>query len=191
MRELVLNLALSYMSLDHLTQPLYGKHQADFTLRLGLAQAKPQATPVLRELLDAAGLAETELRFKERELRCEGKEGGIRCAPLRLLAGDAEISVSGQQQQNGNLAYQVELPVGEALAREAGLVVHGPFLATAEVGGTRTAPFFDRQAFLASLSGQLAASLPPPAETAEAPTAKTEGEAAPSMPSPQPPAAPL
>lgn len=124
-------------------------------------------------------------------MRCEGRESVIRCAPLRLLAGDAEISLSGQQQHNGNLAYQVELPVGEALAREAGLVVHGSFLATAEVGGTRAAPLFDRQTFLASLSAQLTASLPPPAETSEAATAKSEGETAPVPPVPPAPAVSL
>lgn len=185
------------LSLDRLTLPLHGKQQADGSLRLGLAQATPKAMPVLREVLDTAGLAEAELRFKERELHCESLESGIRCAPLRLLAGNAEISVSGQQHPNGNLAYQVELPVGEALAREAGLVVHGPFLATAAISGTRAEPLFDRQAFLASLPAQLTASLPSPAEAPEvpeapeAPVAKAEGEAAPPPTAPPAPAEPL
>ncbi len=170
------------LSLDHFSLPLHGKRQANFALRIGLAQAKAQAMPVLRELLDTAGLADKQLRFKESELSCEGRENGIRCAPLRLLVGDAEICLSGQLHHNGNLAYRVELPVSEALAREAGLVVHGPFQATAEVGGTWAAPLFDRQAFLGSLPAQLAASLPPPAEVPEAPTAKTEGESGPPAP---------
>lgn len=150
------------LTLTHFSLPLHGKRQADFALRLGLGQAKPQAMPVLRELLDSAGLGEVPLRFKERELSCEGKDGALRCAPLRLLAGDAEISLNGQQQRDGSLACRVEVPVSEQLAREAGLVVHGPFVAVAEMSGSRTAPVFDRQAFLGSLAAQLAAALPPP-----------------------------
>lgn len=152
------------LTLTHFSLPLHGKRQADFALRLGLGQAKPQAMPVLHELLDSAGLGDVPLRFKDRELSCEGKEGGLRCAPLRLLAGDAEIIVSGRQQRDGSLACRVEVPVSEQLAREAGLVVHGPFVAVAEMSGSRTAPVFDRQAFLGSLAAQLAAALPPPVE---------------------------
>lgn len=164
-----------------------GTRQAEFALRVGLSQAKPQAMPVLRQLLDSAGLAGAPLRFKERELRCEGRDGDLHCAPLRLLAGDAEITLNGRLQRDGRLAYQVEIPVGEQLAREAGVVVHGPVAAVAAISGTRAAPVFDRQAFLGSLAAQLAASLSPPVQEAGAPSEMAEGNTGTPLPSPAAP----
>lgn len=176
------------LSLTRFSLPLGGKRQADFALRLGLDQAKPQAMPVLRELLATAGLAQLPLRFKEPALTCEAKEGAVHCDPLMLLAGDAEIELRGGVQGDGTLAYRVAIPVGEKLAQEAGVVVHGPFVVAADISGTRAEPHFDRQGFLGSLAAQLAASLPPPAMEQGGTSAATVGKEGEPAPPPAPPA---
>jgi hypothetical protein len=139
--------------------------QADFAVVVDLQKARPKAVQALQEVLIAAGLAEQSLRFKERELICEGWGGSTTCAPLRLVAGDYDVVLTGSMQRNGTLAYRVEMPVTEHLSRKAGVAVFGRFAVAAEISGTRSATFFDQQAFLGGLAAQLTAELPKPLAT--------------------------
>lgn len=136
--------------------------QADFAVVIDVEKARPRAVQALREVLAVAGLTNQPLRFKERELVCEGWGGSITCAPLRLEVGHRDITITGSMRRNGDLAYRVELPVNEALTRQARVSVFGRFAAVAEISGTRAATLFDQQAFLAGLAAQLTATLPQP-----------------------------
>ena len=102
------------------------------------------------------------LRFQERELVCEGWNGSMTCAPLRLKAGRDELRISGSKRRSGSIAYRVEIPVTEKLAQRAGISVLGRFSAQAEIGGTTRDPVFAENRFLQGLAGQIAASLPKP-----------------------------
>jgi hypothetical protein len=136
--------------------------QADFAVVIDLHSARPKAVHALQDILALAGLAGQPLRFQERELICEGWAGSITCAPLRLAAGERELTITGSMQRNGTLAYRIQLPVTEELTRAAGVSVYGRFTVNAEVSGTRAAPLFDRGAFLDGLAAQLVADLPRP-----------------------------
>lgn len=138
------------------------KRQADFAVVIDLENARPQAVQAFKQLLETAGLAEGPLRFRERQLACEGWNGAITCAPLRLAVGDRDIRISGSRRRNGTISYKVELPVNEQLARQAGVTVYGDFAATAEIGGTQAAPVFDQTQLLSGLAAQITAALPKP-----------------------------
>jgi hypothetical protein len=147
------------LRLDGLTLPLAGKGAAQPTFKAVIGLDKMRFKPVgpLRALLEMTGLPVGELRSKERELACEGAKGRVRCAPVRLLAGDQDVVVRGSAGAGGALDCRVELPLTEALAAQAHLSMLGDVKVEAEIGGTRTTPLFDQPAFLASLAARAAA----------------------------------
>jgi len=150
------------LKVPRFTLPLDDKRRLpDFALVLDLEKARPEALPPLRRLLDSAGLT-GPLRFEERELVCEGWNGSMTCAPLRLKVGREELRISGSKRRSGSITYRVEIPVTAKLAQRAGISVLGRFTAQAEIGGTTSAPIFVEQDFLQGLAGQIAASLPKP-----------------------------
>ncbi|MDD2463192.1 MAG: hypothetical protein PHI97_04285 [Desulfobulbus sp.] len=138
------------------------KRQADFAVVIDLHDARPQAVQALKQLLETVGLANKPLRFHERELICEGWNGSITCAPLRLTIGDQELTLSGSRRRNGTLAYKVGLPVTEQLTQKAGVAVYGTFAAVAQISGRQSAPVFDQDRFFQGLASQITASLPNP-----------------------------
>ena len=92
--------------------PVGGRgRQPDFGVVIDLEKSRPKAVSALKQLLETAGLADLPLRFQDRELICEGWNGSITCAPLRLKAGEWDVRISGSKRRSGQLAYKVELPV--------------------------------------------------------------------------------
>jgi len=147
------------LRVETLTLPMNGKGAGRPTLKavLGVDKMRLRPVGVLQTVLETAGLAQGELRFKEREIACEAAKGRVSCAPVRLLAGDQEIVVRGTAGASGTLDYRVELPLTETLAQQGQLAVLGAAKVVAEIGGTRSAPLFDQPAFLASLAARAAA----------------------------------
>ncbi|MGD9949576.1 MAG: hypothetical protein AB7U29_14015 [Desulfobulbus sp.] len=138
------------------------RRQADFAVVIDLEKARPIAVQALKQLLETAGFANIPLRFQERELICEGWNGAITCAPLRLKIGAQDLRISGSKRRSGQLAYKVELPVTESLTRKAGVAVYGNFNAVAEIAGTQKTPVFEQDTFFQELAGQITANLPQP-----------------------------
>ncbi len=123
------------------------------TIGLGKMQLKP--TKTLLDLLDLGGIDYNALQFKEREIVCDGDGGRILCAPLHLLAGEAEIVISGSVGKDRKLDYLVQMPVTEHLASKVQLPVQQGVSVNAAITGTLGAPFFDQQAVLTQVTGQL------------------------------------
>jgi len=138
------------------------RRQPDFAVVIDLENARPKAVSALKQLLQTADLAKSPLRFQERELICEGWNGSITCAPLRLKAGAWDVRISGSKRRDGQIAYKVELPVTKALTSKAGVSVYGNFSAVADITGTQENPVFDQTAFFQGLAAQITAALPKP-----------------------------
>ena len=138
------------------------KRRPDFAAVIDLEKARPQPVLAFKKLLETAGLSTQSVRFQERELVCEGWNGSITCAPLRLAIGEQAISISGSRRRNGRIAYKVELPLTPSLTRQAGVAVYGPFTAVAEISGTQQVPVFDQAQFFTGLAAQITATLPQP-----------------------------
>nr|WP_320011719.1 hypothetical protein [uncultured Desulfobulbus sp.] len=151
------------MRVNHFSLPLaqVGR-RPDFNLVLDLHQATPQAIHGLNDLLKSAGLDSTPLRFLERELVCEGWNGAMTCAPLRLGCGNADLVITGSKGRNGSIRYDVKLPVTKQLLHQAGISAFGQFSATAHITGTQVKPIYKHKEFLRGLGGQITASLPKP-----------------------------
>ncbi|MCL2790968.1 MAG: hypothetical protein FWD79_10045 [Desulfobulbus sp.] len=126
-----------------------------FAMALSMNRVKFKPTGALHELLALAGMTQEWLSCKEQEMVCEGKEGRVRCDPVRLLAGDREISLQGEMLPDGALRYRVRLPMSPQLTEKAQLVVQGRTTIEAEIRGDRQQPAFDAATFLADLSAQL------------------------------------
>ncbi|MGE4558991.1 MAG: hypothetical protein AB7E77_02215 [Desulfobulbus sp.] len=138
------------------------KRRPDFAVVIDLEKARPLARQALKQVLETAGLGDRSLRFQERALICEGWNGSVTCAPLRLGMGGEGITLSGSRRRNGTLDYRVALPVTEQLARRAGVTVYGNFTAVADISGTQAAPVFDQARFFRGLAGQITDGLPKP-----------------------------
>ncbi len=105
--------------LDRLVWPLKkeGDREASYELVFDLDDVSLAHKGVLRRILQETGLAgKKKLVPVDRELRCAGKDGQVRCAPLKLAVSGAEITVSGTVGPGDMLNYLVEVPVTGALA---------------------------------------------------------------------------
>ena len=123
------------------------------TIGLGKMQLKP--TKALQELFDLGGIDYKELQFKERDVACEGDGARILCAPLHLLAGEAEIGISGSIGRDRTLDYLVQMPLTEHLAGKVQLPVQQGASVNVAIIGTLEAPVFDQQALLTQVAGRL------------------------------------
>ena len=79
----------------------------------------------------------------------------ILCTPLHLLTGEADIGISGSVGKDRKLDYLVQMPVTEHLAGKVQLPVQQGVSVSAAITGTMDAPFFDQQALLTQVTGQL------------------------------------
>ncbi len=145
------------LRLDGFSSPLVAKgaQWPVFNATIGLGKIQLKATKVLQDLLGLAGIDHGSLQLKERELTCAGKAGRITCTSLHLLAGDIEIEMSGTVGMDRTLACLVTLPLTERLAAIVNLPMQQGVAVKAEIGGALEAPFFDPEAFLATVTAQL------------------------------------
>ncbi len=107
-----------------------------------------------------AGLTNTAASVQERELVCEGWGARYLCA---APSGGRSSGHHHHREyaRNGDLAYRVELPVNEALTRQARVSVFGRFAAVAEISGTRAATCLTNRPSL-QVWGPMTATLPQP-----------------------------
>lgn len=142
---------------DGFSAPLHdkGPQRPTFTAVVALERVKFKARDALREILGLSGIAPQWLRCQERELTCEGKNGEVRCNPVRLVAGEQTIELTGQLGMDDTLRYRARMPLTKPLAEKTQLIVQTDATVVAEIGGTRLAPAFDQAAFLAGLPEQI------------------------------------
>jgi hypothetical protein len=145
------------LRLDRFSWPLNakGKQSPVFKATIGLGKMLIKPQKALLDLLDLGGIDHEDLQFKESELACEGDGTRILCTPLHLRSGEAEIGISGSVGRDRTLDYLVQMPVTEQLAGKVQLPLQQGGSVNAAIVGTLEAPFFDQQAFLALVTGQL------------------------------------
>lgn len=145
------------LRLDNVTWPLVAKKgQPIFTATMGLGKIRFKATKGLREILDLGGFSQEPLSLKETELTCTCRDGRINCPPVHLLAGEAEIAISGSVGMDRTLDYRIQLPVTASLAAKVQLPMQeGGGAVKATIAGTLDRPSFDQRAFLELVTNQL------------------------------------
>lgn len=123
------------------------------TMTLDRLQLKP--AKVLQELLALGGIDHQDVHCQERAVTCEGDGNRFFCAPLRLLAGGAEIGISGSVGRDRTLDYLVQMPVTQQLADKVQLQAQPGVSVSAAITGTLDAPVFDQQALLTQVADRL------------------------------------
>ena len=126
-----------------------------FRATLGLNELRVQPARETAAVLRLAGLDRHPLALLSRELSCEGRDGRIRCTPVRLKSGGAELRLHGVTGMDGALDFRLEMPATEQLVGEQGAALLRTARVEAPLVGTVTAPRFDRQAFQVAVTAQL------------------------------------
>jgi len=111
----------------------------------GVSEMDLEAGKPLREILAACGLEKETLQLRDDEIYCIGQGGRIKCSPVRMLAGDAELVAGGSIAMDSSLEYRIEVPVTVALVGEKTSKHLGPAKVDVAVEGTVDAPSFDRK----------------------------------------------
>ncbi|MDX9834661.1 MAG: DUF748 domain-containing protein, partial [Desulfobulbus sp.] len=126
-----------------------------FAVTLGLNELRLQPAQETAAALRLAGLDRQALELLSRELSCQGRDGRIRCTPLRLRSGATEMRLSGVSGMDGALDYRLELPATRQLVGEQGAALLRSVNVEAPFNGTIMAPRFDRQAFQVAVTAQM------------------------------------
>ncbi|PIE58548.1 MAG: hypothetical protein CSA33_02475 [Desulfobulbus propionicus] len=109
---------------------------------------------LLAEILLATGLEEGELQFEESTVTCTGQNARVHCSPVRFLAADTELTVSGSVGYDGELDYTFLVPVTEKLVGEKAYDLLQGTILEVPVTGTVDEPRFDARQLQHNL-GQL------------------------------------
>ena len=107
---------------DSLTWPLRkgGEKDAGFVVIMDTNKVSFGSTGFMREILSGFGLDQEKLRLKDSKIYCTGQDGRITCSPVRILAGDSEMVLSGSVGMDQSLDYLLQVPAGEKLVRKEG-----------------------------------------------------------------------
>jgi hypothetical protein len=141
--------------LDSLWWPMgEGKEdEADFVVIFDVGEIHLESKNQLKDLLALFGLEKETLQLRDNNLYCIGKQGRIKCSPVRVLVGDAEIVLSGFVGMDGSLAYEIDVPVTGKIRDAAGARIPEGAGVKVAVKGTTGEPTFDKEAVASKIQG--------------------------------------
>ncbi len=120
------------------------KNEANFVVIFDAREIQFKSQSLLKDILATFGLEKEMLRLLDNEIYCISNNGQTKCSPVRLLVGDAEITVGGVVYFDGSLDYEVEVPVTKKLVSDEGFRVLEGTTVKVTVKGTTTDPYFDK-----------------------------------------------
>ncbi len=100
---------------------------------------------IIEEIFSLFYLQDRPLKLKTRQMVCEGGKQRVTCSPLHIMAGDAEISLTGYVGYDSKLHYLLQLPVTSELADKKGYRLEDPRALTVPIWGTVEKPQFNRK----------------------------------------------
>jgi len=121
-----------------------GKKEASFVAIFDAREIQLRNRPLLKNILTIFGLEKERLQLQDNEIYCIGKNGGVKCSPVRLQAGDSEIIVGGSVYQDSSLDYVVEVPITKKLVNDRYQHLEGATVKV-PVNGTIKEPYFDKK----------------------------------------------
>ena len=120
-------------------------NEANFVVIFDAREIQFKSQPLLKDILTTFGLEKEMLRLLDNEIYCISNNGHTKCSPVRLLVGDAEITVGGAVYFDGSLDYKVEVPVTKKLVSDEGYRVLEGTTVNVTVKGTTKDPYFDKE----------------------------------------------
>jgi hypothetical protein len=139
--------------LDTFSWPLVqnGGQAAEYRALLDISRINLDSSGFLRSILGAFALDKEKLRLRDTEVTCSGSGGRISCSPVRILAADAEMTLSGSVGLDKTLDYVLEVPITDKLvSREVHQFLEGAAVRV-PIGGTVENPSFDRKTLTAAI----------------------------------------
>lgn len=133
--------------LDSLWWPIGAsrKEETNFVTILDVRDIQLEKLAILNNILLLFGLEKERLQLRDNEIYCIGKNGQLKCSPVRVMAGEVEVIVGGSVYDDSSLDYEVEVPVTKKLVSdEEYRILQGTTVRVA-VKGTNQIPYFDRE----------------------------------------------
>jgi len=133
--------------LDSLWWPMGegGKNEANLVTIFNVRGIELESKSQLKNILTLFELEKEKLKLRDNEIYCIGKKGRIKCSPVRVMAGDVEIVLSGSTALDRSLAYEIEVPItGKLVSTEESRPLDGAGVKVA-VTGTIEDPAFDKE----------------------------------------------
>lgn len=124
------------------------RNEANLVCILGVQGIKLKNDLLFSDILGLVGLENEAIRMLDDEIYCIGKNGRIKCSPVRILAGDAELMLGGSVQLDGSLDYTIELPFTRKIVNEEVYQVLDGTKIEVAIGGTSKKPLFNRDKVL-------------------------------------------
>jgi hypothetical protein len=143
--------------LDSLWWPIgkKGASPANFVVIVDAREIVLESGIQLKNILALFGLEKEKLQLRDTEIYCIGNNGRIKCSPVRVMAGGAEIIIGGSVGMDRSLDYEVEVPVTNKLVRDEESEVPPGETVKVAVKGTSEKPIFDRQTVLSAIQGSM------------------------------------
>lgn len=129
--------------------------QPVFTAVITMDETRFHPAKTLVEPLILFGLDPKALRIEPGAISCEGRDGRVICAPVRLQCGDARMTLQGTTGLDGSLDYRLRLPVTEQLVGKERYALLAGQAIEIPITGTLAAPRFAPEALKRSLADQL------------------------------------
>jgi hypothetical protein len=135
------------VTVDSLTWPLVkdGAADADFVTIINTSQVSFSGTAFMQGILSSFGLDRENLTLQESKIYCTGQNGRIACSPIRILAGDSEMVLSGSVGMDKSLDYLLQVPVTEKLVGREGYRILEGTTVRVPIRGTSGRPTFDKK----------------------------------------------
>ena len=132
--------------LDSFWWPINAKerNETNFVVIFDTREIQFKSQPLLKDILTTFGLEDETLRLLDNDIYCISNNDQTKCSPVRLLVGDAEITVGGVVYFDGSLDYKVEVPVTKKLVSDEGYRVLEGTTVKVTVKGTIKDPYFDK-----------------------------------------------
>jgi hypothetical protein len=139
--------------LDSLWWPIgeEGKNEANFVAIFDAREINLESGIQLKNILTIFGLEKEKLQLQDNEIYCIGNNGRIKCSPLRVMAGSAEIVMGGFVSMDGSLDYMVEVPITKKLVSDKEYQVLKGTTIKVAVKGTTEEPSFDKETVISTI----------------------------------------
>ena len=141
--------------LDSFAWPIkpQGAYEADFTTVFDVSRVNLDSSGLLRSILTSFALEEDKLSLHDSEIQCSGHEGRITCSPVRILAADSEMVLSGSVGMDKTLDYLLEVPITRKLVSQEVYQFLEGTMVRVPITGTIDKPLFDKNTMTAAIRG--------------------------------------
>jgi hypothetical protein len=143
------------LQMDSFTWPLDSERRNDavFSGTLSFRELKLGTSGMLKTLLEAMKVRESQMEIGDLEIRFSCRDGKIECSPLKLKVEGHEVTIGGTVGLDQSLDYTAKIPVTERLVgKDVYPYLEGTTI-NAPIGGTVSDPQLDSTILTRAIAG--------------------------------------